>query len=74
MGVGRGVVTRFAFGVLVLAALVLAVLHFSDIAELATLARSARPEWLLLAVLAQAGTYLAVSCGRHSSKRVASSA
>ena len=30
MGVGRDVVTRFAFGVLVLAALVLAVLHFSD--------------------------------------------
>ena len=58
LGVGRDVVTRFAFGVLVLAALVLAVLHFSDIAELATLARSARPEWLLLAVLAQAGTYL----------------
>lgn len=58
MGVGRIVVTRFAFGVLVLAALVLAVLHFSDIAELTTLARSARPEWLLLAVLAQAGTYL----------------
>jgi uncharacterized membrane protein YbhN (UPF0104 family) len=57
-GVGRDIVTGWAFGVLVLAALVLVVLHFSDIAELITLARSARPEWLLLAVLAQGGTYL----------------
>jgi hypothetical protein len=57
-GVARDVVTRWAFGVLVLAGLVLAVLHFSDIAELTTLARSARPEWMLLALLGQAGTYL----------------
>jgi uncharacterized protein (TIRG00374 family) len=57
-GVGRDIVAGWAFGALVLAALVLVVLHFSDIAELITLARSARPEWLLLALLAQAGTYL----------------
>jgi glycosyltransferase 2 family protein len=57
-GVGRDIITGWAFGVLVLAALVLVVLHFSDIAELITLARSARPEWLLLGLLAQAGTYL----------------
>jgi glycosyltransferase 2 family protein len=57
-GPGRGVITRWAFGLLVLAGLVLAVLHFSDLAELAALARSARPEWLLLALVSQAGTYL----------------
>ena len=57
-GLGRGVITRWAFGLLVLAGLVLAVLHFSDLAELAALARSARPEWLLLALVSQAGTYL----------------
>jgi glycosyltransferase 2 family protein len=57
-GISRDLVRRWAFGLLVLAALILAVLHFSDIAELTTLARSARPEWLLLALLAQAGTYL----------------
>jgi uncharacterized protein (TIRG00374 family) len=54
---GRNVVTRWAFGILILAALVAVVLHFSDFTDLVTLARSARPEWLLLALLAQAGTY-----------------
>jgi uncharacterized protein (TIRG00374 family) len=57
-GVSRGLVTRWACGLLVLAALILAVLHFSDLADLTALARSARPEWLLLALLAQVGTYL----------------
>lgn len=56
--IGRGVIRGWAFGLLVLAALILIVLHFSDMTELTTLARSARPEWLLLALLAQSGTYL----------------
>ena len=57
-GVAHEVVTRWAFGVLILAALVLVVARFSDIAEVVTLARSAHPGWLLLAMFAQAGTYL----------------
>ena len=57
-GVGRDVVTRFAFGVLVLAALVSAV-HFSDIAELATLARSA-PSRVAAAGRARSGRHLSL--------------
>jgi uncharacterized membrane protein YbhN (UPF0104 family) len=56
--VSRGLVTRWVFGLLVLAAPILVVLRFSDLAELTALTPSARPEWLLLALLAQVGTYL----------------
>ncbi len=49
---------RWAFAVLLLAALVVAVLHFDDLEQIATLALSARPEWLALAVLVQGVTYI----------------
>lgn len=55
----RGGLARWAFGIFLLAAVIGAVLHFGDIEEFATLARSAKPEWMLLALLAQAGTYVA---------------
>jgi glycosyltransferase 2 family protein len=57
-GSSRDLIRGWVFGLLVLAALILIVVHFSDITELTTLVRSARPEWLLLALLAQVGTYL----------------
>ena len=47
----------WVFGIIVLAALVLVVLHIGEIERFAALARRARPEWLVLACLAQAGTY-----------------
>ncbi len=49
---------RWTFAVLILAALVGAVLHFDEIQELTTLAFSARPEWLVLALIVQGVTYI----------------
>ncbi len=49
---------RLAFGCFLIAALVVVVLHFGDIAEFVALAHSAKPEWLLLAVAAQLATYI----------------
>jgi len=46
-------------GAAVLAAVVIAVLHASEQRQLLELARSARPAWLLLALVLQALTYLA---------------
>jgi len=56
---GRVGLAGWAFGILVLAALIGVVLQFGDIEEFLQLARSAKPEWLLLALLAQIGTYAA---------------
>ena len=51
----------WAFGLLMLGALVLVVLHFGTIEEFTRLALMARPEWFLLAWAAQAATYVAAS-------------
>ena len=48
-------------GLLSFLALILAVLHFGSLARLIELTRSARPAWLLLAVLAQAATYVSAA-------------
>ncbi len=50
-------VLPFALGLLTLSGLVVTVLHFGEIERFAALARSARTEWLLLAVLVQIVTY-----------------
>lgn len=47
----------WAFGVLLLGALVATVLHMGEIEHFATLASTAEPGWLLLALAAQACTY-----------------
>ncbi|MBS0561552.1 MAG: flippase-like domain-containing protein [Proteobacteria bacterium] len=49
------------FGILALLALILVVLHIGEIADFAALARSAQPAWLLLAFVAQAGTYVSAA-------------
>lgn len=46
------------FGLLALSVLIIAVLHFGEIAQFAELARRAEPRWLLVAVILQAFTYL----------------
>jgi len=51
----------WAFGLLTLFALVLVVLHFGTIEEFARLAWAARPEWLFLACVAQAATYVSTA-------------
>ena len=51
----------WAFGLLTLFALVLVVLHFGTIEEFSRLAWAARPEWLLLACVAQAATYVSTA-------------
>jgi len=48
----------WVFGLLSVVALLFAVLHFGSLERLVALMRSARPEWLLLAALAQAATYV----------------
>ena len=47
------------FGVMLLAAVIVAALHFADAREFARLAEQAQPWWLALAVAFQAGTYVA---------------
>src|SRR5271166_5678267 len=51
----------WAFGLLTLFALVLVVLHFGTIEQFTRLAWAARPEWFLLACVAQAATYVCAS-------------
>ena len=46
------------FGVLILAALVSVVLQYTDIEQFGRLIKAANPEWLLLAGVTQAGTYV----------------
>jgi len=48
-------------GLLGFLALILVVLHFGSLERLMELAGSARPSWLLLAVLAQAATYISAA-------------
>ena len=47
------------FGFAVLAAVIIAVLHFSEERELVRITENAQPWWLAIAILLQAGTYLA---------------
>src|SRR5579864_348188 len=51
----------WVFGLLTLAALLLVVLHFGTIEEFARLALAVQPEWLILACVAQAATYVSAS-------------
>jgi uncharacterized protein (TIRG00374 family) len=51
----------WVFGLLGFLALILVVLHFSSLERIVELARSARPAWLLLAVLVQAATYVSAA-------------
>lgn len=53
----RGPGWSWASGLLLLAALILVVRHFSEEQQLATLARDAEPSWLALAALLQLATY-----------------
>ena len=55
----RPSLARWAFGVFLLAAFVVVVLRLGDIQEFVQLVRSAKPEWLLLALVAQVATYVA---------------
>ena len=48
----------WAFGLLTLFSLVLVVLHFGTIEQFTRLAWAARPDWFLLACIAQAATYV----------------
>lgn len=51
----------WAFGLLTLFALVFVVLHFGSIEQFTRLALAARPEWFILACVAQAATYVSAS-------------
>lgn len=55
--------TRLLAAMIGLAALVLLMRHFADLAHFVTLARQAQPVWLLVALALQAGTYVAVALG-----------
>lgn len=57
-GLDRRRFLPWILGLLTLSALLAAVLHFSSIEQFVDLARGARPEWLLLAFIAQIGTYV----------------
>lgn len=54
---GRRRMLPWILGLLTLSALLAAVLLFSSIERFVELARGARPEWLILALIAQTGTY-----------------
>jgi glycosyltransferase 2 family protein len=51
----------WVFGLLTLAALILVVLHFGTIEQFTRLALAVRPEWFILACVAQAATYVSAS-------------
>lgn len=51
----------WAFGVLVLAALVVGVLHIGEFERFSVLVRTAQPQWLLLAAALQIATYVAAA-------------
>lgn len=50
-------------GILIVAALVAAILHFGEIERFAELVRQARPMWLLVALALQVSTYVFVALG-----------
>lgn len=55
------VLLSWAIGLLGFLALILAVLHFGSLERMIELARSARPAWMLLALLVQAATYVSAA-------------
>jgi uncharacterized protein (TIRG00374 family) len=57
------------FGVLVLGAVVGVVLHFGELRQFADLLRAAEPQWLLVAALCQAGTYVCATAVWHRALR-----
>ncbi|MBT2188354.1 lysylphosphatidylglycerol synthase transmembrane domain-containing protein [Sphingobium nicotianae] len=59
------------FGLLIVAAVVATVLHFSDLEHFATLTRRARPGWLVLGLLLQLATYAGVAAGWSAVLRLA---
>ncbi len=61
------------FGLVVLAALIAAVLHFGELQRFAGIARSARPQWLIVAVLLQAVTYPCTAAGWRQTLTAAAS-
>lgn len=72
-GAARGrirLVAVWAFGVVLLGALVAVVLHLGELQHFAEIARSARPGWLVIAVGAQAGTYACAAAVWWSALRV----
>lgn len=54
---------RWFFGILLIAALVGAVLHFGELRNFATLASRVEPSWLILAVTLQLSTYVSLALG-----------
>lgn len=68
-GAGSWHISSWAFGLLALAALIAVVLHFGTIEEFARLAAGASPSWLLVACLAQAGTYVCAALVWHRTLR-----
>jgi uncharacterized membrane protein YbhN (UPF0104 family) len=55
------VLVPWIVGLMGFAALIMVVVHFGSLERMIALARAAHPAWLLLAVLAQAGTYVAAA-------------
>src|SRR5512135_1570937 len=58
---GRRQLASWAVGLLVLAAVVIGVLHYSSIERFVELARGSRPQWLLLCIVTQMLTYACVT-------------
>ncbi|CAG4909842.1 lysylphosphatidylglycerol synthase transmembrane domain-containing protein [Paraburkholderia saeva] len=52
----------WAVGLVAFLAVILVVLHFGSLQKMVELARSARPGWLLVALLVQAATYVSAAC------------
>lgn len=59
----RGRLLGWLFGLLAVAALAAAVLHFGDLRIFLQLARRAQPSWLLAALALQCATYASVATG-----------
>lgn len=53
----RALIVAWGFGLLCFFGFVVVVLHLGEVTEFTSLAEAARPEWLLLALLAQTATY-----------------
>ena len=62
---GRRQVLPWLLGLVTLSALLVGALHFSSLQAFVQLARAARPEWLLLACVAQMGTYVCAATVWH---------
>lgn len=56
---------QWFFGILLIAALIGAVLHFGELRHFAELVRRVEPGWLLIAVALQLSTYASLALGRQ---------